>query len=118
MSTTATNPMGASDMNQAKAIKVCATLYAVLSPLHFYPALTGGCLYKEGERKDCDIVIFRNRQAHAQFELRDLEQVLRLAGFTDFRHYGFVTKCMYLGIAIDLFNPETASGDAYDEGGF
>lgn len=103
-------------MNQEKAIKLCVTLYQILSPLHFYPALTGGCLYKEGERKDCDVVIFRNRQARTDFELRDLEPVLRLAGFTDFQHFGFVTKCMYLGIAVDLFNPETTLDDDYDSG--
>lgn len=104
-------------MNREKAIELCNTLYKILSPLHFYPALTGGCLYKEGERKDCDIVIFRNRQAHTDFELHDLEPVLSLAGFTDFRHFGFVTKCMYQGIAIDMFNPETAADDDYDSDG-
>ena len=102
-------------MNQEKAIKLCAKLYEVLSPLGFYPALTGGCLYKEGERKDCDVVIFRNRQAHCGVELKDLEPVLRLAGFTDFHHYGFVTKCMYLGAAVDLFNPETTADDDYEQ---
>lgn len=101
-------------MNKDKAIKLCSKLYQILSPLYFYPALTGGCLYKEGERKDCDVVIFRNRQAHTDFELRDLEPVLSLAGFTDFQHFGFVTKCKYQGDALDLFNPETTSDDDYD----
>lgn len=101
-------------MNQEKAIGICAKLYRVLGPLNFYPALTGGCLYKEGERKDCDIVIFRHRQAHTDFELKHLEPVLRLAGFTDFQHFGFVTKCMYLGCAVDLFNPETSLDDDYE----
>lgn len=102
-------------MNIQKATVVCQKLYAVLSPLGFYPALTGGCLYKDGERKDVDIVIFRHRQLHLSFELCDLEPVLSLVGFTDFQHFGFVTKVMYNGMAIDLFNPETEADDGYEQ---
>jgi hypothetical protein len=102
-------------MNQLKAIEICNKLYEVLSPRGFYPAMTGGCLYKEGERKDCDIVIFRNRQAVDGFELQELEEVLTSIGFTSFQHFGFVTKAKFDGCDIDLFNPETSADDDYEE---
>lgn len=99
------------------AVYLCKALYNRLSPIGFYPALTGGTLYKkEPKRKDIDIVIYRKRQ-NPQFEMKDLEEHLIDLGFCDFQYYGFVTKCKWLDINVDLFNPETQStfkSDNYD----
>lgn len=102
--------------NIENAQKLCNILHEELGFLYF-PALTGGVLYKEGERKDIDIVIYRHRQNTSPFELEDIEGKLASAGLTEFKHFGFVTKAKWNGINIDLFNPETNSFDSDYQGG-
>ena len=99
---------------EAKAL--CRDLYRVLNGVGIYPALTGGLLYKDGERKDIDIVLYRNRQQLQAFEIKDLEIVLKDIGIEITGHYGFVTKCTWRGFVVDLFNPETFEGGEYDDG--
>ena len=94
-----------------QAVILCESLYEKLSPLGFYPALTGGLLYKGDNRKDIDIVIFRNRQGVDSFEIIELVAALKSCNLTNFKHYGFVTKCEYQGLQVDLFNPETKLED-------
>ena len=98
---------------KAVAEELCIKLYEALEPFGFYPALTGGNLYKTGARKDIDIVIYRNRQKSPVFEMSDLEGLLKKAGLEDFEFFGFVTKAKYDGVSVDLFNPETTSEDDY-----
>ena len=102
-------------MNRDDGIDVCKCIYFALSGSGFFPALTGGLLYKEGERKDCDIVIYRHRQDVDHFETIDLEEKLKLIGFTDFKYFGFVTKAKFKGFSIDIFNPETNEGENYEQ---
>lgn len=93
--------------NKNDATELCKKLYEILSPEGYYPALTGGLLYKGDERKDIDIVIFRNRQSVVNFEMENIQNLLEDVGFHSFQFYGFVTKCIYEGFSVDLFNPET-----------
>lgn len=97
------------------AEELCRNIYENLKDLGFYPALTGGLLYKGEARKDIDIVIFRNRQKIQNFEMKEIEMQLRVCGLSEFKYYGFVTKCRYKGVSVDLFNPETSIdlGDEY-----
>ena len=94
-----------------KAVEICKVIHNTLSPL-YYPALTGGTLYKDGERKDIDIVIYRHREKD-YVDMLDVAESLKLVGFTDFVFYGWCTKCKYQGISIDLFNPEDNTCDEY-----
>lgn len=99
-------------LNEAKptkddAVMLCKRLYEKLSSVGFYPALTGGILYKDGCRKDIDIVIFRNRQTVVKFEMEFIEDLLVECGLSNFQYFGFVTKCKLGNISVDLFNPET-----------
>ncbi len=100
-------------VSQETAIEICKEIYPKLSEEGFYPALTGGSLYKEGLRKDVDIIIYRNRQAVSQFEMTDIKDLLIELGFTDLEFFGFVTKSQYRGVSVDIFNPESAGGDDY-----
>lgn len=43
------------------AYAFCREVEAAVSPLGYHVALTGGCLYRTGWRKDCDTVIYRER---------------------------------------------------------
>ena len=62
--------------SQDQSMELCRQLYKELSPKGFFPALTGGSLYKTGLRKDIDVVIYRHRQKANDFEL----EILRILG--------------------------------------
>jgi hypothetical protein len=98
-------------MNMHTGTALCSVLYEALRDAGYYPALTGGCLYKAQTRKDLDVLIYRNRQKHKSFEMIDIEAILIRLGFSDFRYYGFVTKCKWGIHDVDLLNPEASQGD-------
>lgn len=68
-------------------------------------ALTGGCLYKEGERKDVDILFYRIRQVD-DIDIEKLESILKDIGVNITDKYGFVYKAIYKNKPVDLFFPE------------
>lgn len=92
---------------QQDGITLCEILHKKLSPKGFFPALTGGLLYKCGNRKDIDIVIYRHRQQVTHFETTDLIDSLIEVGVEITASYGFVTKAKWNGLTVDIFNPET-----------
>lgn len=47
--------------DQQTAINLCKLVYDNVTDYHYFPALTGGTLYKDGERKDIDIVLYSRR---------------------------------------------------------
>ncbi len=93
-------------VNQNKGIELRKSLYDALEPNGYFPALTGGLLYKQGERKDIDIVIYRHRQRHSDFDMPDIFDILEDCGLSDFECFGFVTKAKWGSVTVDLFNPE------------
>ena len=102
-------------MKLEDGVDICRCIYHSLSGLGFFPALTGGLLYKDGDRKDCDIVIYRHRQDVAHFETIEIQEKLEAIGFYDFKHFGFVTKAKFKGFDVDILNPETVGGEEYGE---
>ncbi len=96
-----------SECTYEMAVALCAALYKVLEPEGYYPALTGGLLYKEGNRKDIDIVIYRNRQKIQGFEVVDIANLLAKVHLNITDSFGFVTKAEWHGFIVDIFNPET-----------
>lgn len=50
---------------QTEAIYLCKKIEAVCPKFGCHVALTGGLLYKEGPRKDADIMFYRIRQVEA-----------------------------------------------------
>lgn len=54
-----------------QACSFCFQLEPVISGLGMHIGLTGGCLYKKGQRKDMDIILYRHHGAE-------------LSGFDDF----------------------------------
>ncbi len=103
--------------NKINGVDLCQRMYKKLSEYGYFPALTGGLLYKEGNRKDIDIVVFRHRQEVHRFEMRDIEHHLIDIGFYDFNYFGFVTKAKWMGFKVDLFNPETDESECdYGDG--
>ena len=83
-------------------------------PDNLHVGLTGGTLYKDGERKDIDFVIY----SHKCFDLIDtqrLAKTLELLGFQNIKNYGRVIKSQYNikgeAIDIDIIVPESKTGE-------
>ena len=91
---------------QKDGIELCKLIHENVKGA--FPALTGGLLYKDGERKDIDIVLYRHRQDCDPVETTEFEAVLSSIGIKIIQCYGFVTKAKWNGFDVDIFNPETS----------
>ncbi len=91
--------------NLELAIELCTKLYNNLSPIGIFPALTGGTLYKEGERKDIDIVLYASDNGR-EICCDDVKVILINSGVFSIQNYGRVIKASYHGVAIDFILPE------------
>lgn len=87
------------------AIHICVMIEAICPPFGCHVALTGGCLYKIGERKDLDLVFYRIRQVDS-IDIDGLFGALATLGIHKSGGFGFVYKATYDGRSIDLFFPE------------
>lgn len=90
---------------QSEAIALCREVEEMCPEYGCHVALTGGLLYKDGPRKDCDLVFYRIRQVE-EINWDYLEQGLSMIGFTDFKFYGFCVKAKYKGRPVDMLFPE------------
>lgn len=50
-------------MNQDKAIHLCREMQKIAESCRLNVGLTGGCLYKTGERKDMDMIVYPHNSA-------------------------------------------------------
>jgi hypothetical protein len=80
-------------------------------------ALTGGCLYKSGPRKDLDLVVYRIRQVVDIDRVGFFERLERcISGFVLVtRKPHFCMKAMLNGKEIDFLFPETENGGDYEK---
>ena len=95
---------------QEQAIDLCRKIEAVCPQFGCHVALTGGLLYKDGPRKDCDIVFYRIRQIH-EIDDGGLIEALSAIGVKFVSGFGFVLKFELEGRPIDAFFPEEAMGE-------
>jgi hypothetical protein len=105
--------MSAAVWTQADAIALCCEIEAIAPAFGLHVALTGGLLYKQGPRKDADILLYRIRQMSADWD--GLWDALDDIGVTFLQDYGWCKKAAYQGKPIDFFDPD-ADGDYGDEG--
>jgi hypothetical protein len=93
-----------------EAIQLCKKI-EVFAPQHgCHVALTGGLLYKEGPRKDCDIVFYRIRQVE-QIDVEKLLYDLKIyVGIEVTFASGWYRRCKYKNKRVDLFFPEIPNG--------
>ena len=94
---------------QADAIKLCIEIEAICPKFGCHVALTGGALYKQGERKDLDILFYRIRQWD-QIDMDGLWQALEIIGIKQVSGFGWCYKCEINGRKIDAFFPEEQCG--------
>ena len=101
----------------AEAVALCEILEQIAPKYGAHVALTGGCLYKDGIRKDIDIMLYRIRQAdeiNATGFFKRVEEVLGIYLLGPF-HFNWVQKALTPDDepkSIDFFFPE---GDKVDE---
>ncbi len=92
------------------AVHLCKEIESLAPNFGCHVALTGGCLYKEGGRKDVDLLFYRIRQVD-KVDIEGLFQCLwtcldikKISGF------GWCYKATCHGRGIDCFFPEEQGG--------
>jgi hypothetical protein len=95
---------------QQEAIELCRAVEAVCPAFGCHVALTGGLLYRDGERKDCDLLFYRIRQWSEIKEKRLWEALARI-GLEKKSGFGWCHKATYNGKNVDCFFPESAEGE-------
>jgi hypothetical protein len=105
-----------STWTREEAIELCRLLEAVVPTYGCHIALTGGLLYKDGLRKDADIMFYRIRQAEAiaweamwdHLEILGLEWLKGEEGH-------WCIKASWHGKPVDCFFPEADLDNYYEE---
>ena len=100
--------------NQSEAVSLCVEIEKICPQFGCHVALTGGCLYRDGEREDCDILFYRIRQVD-RIDIDKLLDALAAIGLTVNDGCGFVYKARYEGRPVDIFFPEEEGGPEYGE---
>lgn len=106
--------------NLETAVLLCRRLEPIAIECGGHVALTGGCLYKDGVRKDVDIIVYRIRQVD-RFNWENFFFRIRMLGIQQGRDYGWCKKATGpFGENIDFFDPENSGeyptdrvGDSY-----
>lgn len=91
--------------DQESAVALCQDIEAICPEFGCHVALTGGCLYKTGERKDCDILFYRIRQVET-IDVDGLFEALAKIGVERASGFGWCIKATFGGRKIDCFFPE------------
>ncbi len=105
--------MNANKWTKQDAVNLCVLIESVCPTYGCHVALTGGSLYKPGERKDCDVLFYRIRQVES-IDLEGLFGALAELGIERKSGFGWVHKAAYQGKNIDMFFPEADDGEYGD----
>lgn len=92
----------------SEGVELCKLIQNVSPKFNCHPALTGGLLYKDGPRKDCDIVIYQRGETGGErkdIEWEGLWESLGTIGLKLVKDHGYVKKCEYQGKTVDIFDP-------------
>jgi len=90
--------------DQARSLIV--RLEARLPEIGCHIGLTGGVLYKEGQRKDLDLIVYRIRQTPVINDVA-LRNVFESCDIEILRECGWVYKAKYQNKGIDILIPES-----------
>ena len=101
-------------MKLSTAVLICREIEQVAPDFGCHVALTGGCLYKDGDRKDLDILFYRIRQIK-EIDKDGLFKALEKLGMSDISGFGWLHKAKHGVHSIDIFFPEEQEGEDYDE---
>ena len=99
---------------QDEAIALCRCVEKVCPRFGCHVALTGGCLYRVGPRKDCDLIFYRIRQAKT-IDVEGLFAALKTeVGIVRHSGFGWIYKASWGAKPIDCLFPE-GGNDPYPE---
>lgn len=98
------------------ALRLAKTIEPHLAPQGIHVALTGGVLYKEGQRKDIDLLLYVERDRAVPRNMYTVVEGLckALPGMQITGYYGFVIKAKYEDTAIDFLYPEYSGGEYHE----
>ena len=95
---------------QQHAIELCKRIESVCPRYGCHVALTGGLLYKDGPRKDCDILFYRIRQCGDIDDDGLLQELDALGILKKVSGFGWCIKAVCEQGNVDCFFPEELSG--------
>jgi hypothetical protein len=95
---------------QSDALELCKEIEAICPQFGCHVALTGGLLYKEGPRKDADLLFYRIRQVE-KIDGDGLFAALDAIGVQKTSGFGWCHKATWRGKSLDLFFPEEPQGE-------
>jgi hypothetical protein len=94
-----------------EAVEVCRMVEQTVPPFGCHVALTGGCLYKDGARKDLDLLFYRIRQT-TEISLDAMWDALAAeCGIKKLSGFGWCFKAELNGKPIDCLFPEEPDGE-------
>jgi len=91
-------------------VTICRLIELVAPKFGCHVALTGGSLYKDGDRKDLDIIFYRIRQQD-KIDTEGLFNQLQAIGFDFPVGKGWCFKSKFNGVSIDMLFPENQGGE-------
>jgi hypothetical protein len=109
------NPTG--DLTLTDAVAVCKLFEPICARNGYHVALTGGCLYGEGPRKDIDLIFYEQRHIKTKPELGKIkDELMDELGFEHVADYGFVNKFQRGDIKVDVMLPDRRpqEGDCHE----
>lgn len=92
-----------------EAIDLCIAIEQIAPAYGCHVALTGGTLYKPGDRKDCDILFYRIRQT-PEIDVDGLFNALAEIGLERTANHIWCHKATFQGKNVDCFFPEENAG--------
>lgn len=95
-----------------KGVTLCRLIEQFAPVYGAHVALTGGCLYKDGGRKDVDILFYRIRQVD-KIDIEGLKAALEENGIKEVSGFGWLLKGKWNEICVDMFFPEEIEGEEY-----
>lgn len=88
------------------ALTLCRMLEPWATMHNCHVALTGGLLYKDGPRKDCDVVVYRRGLCKGEEVLPEFDRDALTKSFKNVlkivQEFGRVTKCTFDEKPVDL----------------
>lgn len=97
-----------SNWTTEEAIVLAKKVEAICPPFGYHVALTGGLLYKEGPRKDCDLVLYQTGSWNKGYKFQELLDKLGTIGIAvkEKDDIQYCYKAKYEGKSLDIIFPE------------
>jgi hypothetical protein len=94
------------EWSQLEAIAFAIDVEHIARSFNFHVGLTGGCLYRQGLRKDCDLVFYPHVEKGCEpNELGLIDALVKDMNLILGKRFTRVQKSTYFGRSVDLIFP-------------